>query len=165
MGSNFICVLFWPETFFSMQKFNFNIVKGLCDIWLQCAKSFQNPKLIWSCKTKLQLCQQSYTSEIWNEVNFSYGTLLVQIETGENSLIVLFSLILKVSWIKFILHAPIMKSFCFISWIEASMQMLDMGLIRWISKKKICWYIILKECGIINASLEFHPRYFNDGPF
>ena len=75
------------------------------------------------------------------------------------------SLILKVSWIRFISHAPIMKSFCLISWIEASMQMLDMGLIRWISKKKICWYIILKECGIIKASLEFHPRYFNDGPF
>ena len=72
---NFVSVLFWPQTFSSMQNFNFNIVKGLCDIWLQCAKSFQNPKLIWSCKTKLQLCQQSYTSEIWNEVNFSYGTV------------------------------------------------------------------------------------------
>ena len=81
------------------------------------------------------------------------------------SFVGMLSLNLKVSWIRFISHAPIMKSFCLISWIEASMQMLDMGLIRWISKKKICWYIILKECGIINASLEFQPRYFNDGPF
>ena len=75
MASNFTCVLFWPQTFASMQNFNFNIVKGLCDIWLQCAKSFQNPKLSWSCKTKLQLCQQNYTSKIRNETNFSCGTM------------------------------------------------------------------------------------------
>ena len=28
-----------------MQNFNFNIVKGLCDIWLQCGKVFKIPKL------------------------------------------------------------------------------------------------------------------------